>query len=40
MAVERFAPTVYLTRANLRSTPGPSTARYAVCLDGPQEPYQ
>lgn len=40
MAVERFAPTVYLTRANLRSTPGPSTARYAICLDGPQEPYQ
>ena len=40
MAVERSAPTVYLTRATLRSSPGPQTQRYAYCLDGPPGFYR
>jgi hypothetical protein len=40
MSAERFAPTIYLTRANLRSSPGPQVEKYAICLDGPQEGYR
>lgn len=40
MAVERFAPTVYLTRANLRSSPGPSVQKFAICVDGPPGIYR
>ena len=40
MSVERLAPTIYLTRANLRSSPGPQIEKYAICLDGPPEGYR
>lgn len=40
MAIERFAPTVYLTRANLRSTPGPLVEKFAICVDGPDGIYR
>jgi hypothetical protein len=40
MAVERFAPTVYLTRANLRSSPGPLVQKFAICVDGPPGIYR
>jgi hypothetical protein len=40
MAIERFAPTVYLTRANLRSTPGPLVEKFAICVDGPEGIYR
>lgn len=40
MAIERFAPTVYLTRANLRSSPGPLVEKFAICVDGPDGIYR
>ena len=40
MAIERFAPTVYLTRANLRSSPGPLVQKFAICVDGPPGVYR